>query len=93
MVATLLVPMNVNRGGAFNDESFCNSRARALSVFQDIFGPDSDEFLEHADHLATDFNLSARPNNDTLHNYFLDAAVQAVRPQDKADMFEPKQLD
>lgn len=79
-----MVCMNANRGGVFNDESFQNQRAAALSMYRDIFGPNSDAFLEHSEHLLRDWNLARRPSNQELHEYFLDCAVQAIRPQDRA---------
>ena len=84
VIPALLVVMNVNRGGAFNDESFGNARARAVRVFQEVFGAESDEFLEYADHLPRDFNLTSRPSNTKLHKMFLECAAHAIRPQDKA---------
>lgn len=84
LVPTLKTPMNVNRGGAFQDESFGHARAKAMMLFEEVFGPDSDEFLEFSDNLVRDFNLRSRPSDRELHSLFLDAAAQAIRPQDRA---------
>jgi len=79
-----MVPMNANRGGAFNDESFGNARARALEAYTEVFSCDSEEFLEFSEHLLRDFNLTSHPGNAHLRNMFLATATQAIRPQDKA---------
>ena len=84
VIPAVRVAMNANRGGAYNDESFGNARARAVRVYEEVFGAESEEFLEYADHLPRDFNLSSRPSNTKLHKMFLDCAAQAIRPQDKA---------
>ena len=85
-MATLIVAMNANRGGAFNDESFGNARARALEAYTKVFSCDSEEFLEQSEHLLRDFGLTSHPGNATLRNMFLAAGAQAIRPQDKASI-------
>ena len=67
VIPAVMVAMNANRGGAYNDESFGNARARAVRVYEEVFGAESEEFLEYADHLPRDFNLSSRPSNTKLH--------------------------
>lgn len=84
VLPTLMVPMNVGRGGAFADESFGNARANPLKLYQDVFLCASDEFLEHSDHFGRDWNLPSRPSDEILHERFLQTGHHAIRPQDKA---------
>ena len=81
MIPALMVPMNVNRGGAFGDESFASARSSALRAYREIFGPSSPEFGEFAAHLMFDWGLSGDVSD--LHERFLACAAQALRPQDK----------
>ena len=76
--------MNVNRGGAFNDESFASARASALKVFRTIYGPTTEEFQEFSEGLKFDLALSDSASLGELHSRFLETAVAAIRPQDKA---------
>ena len=43
VIASLTVVMNAPRGGAFLDESFGSARAKAFRVFEEVYGPLSDE--------------------------------------------------
>lgn len=78
-----MVPMNCNRGGAFNDGSFASARSAALDAFRQIYGPSSSEFEEFAEHLKFDWGIEQDMTNDQLHARFLETAAQAIRPQDK----------
>ena len=82
-----MVPMNCNRGGSFNDESFGSARAAALQAFREIFGPDTPEFQEFSEHLKFDWGIDGDVSSSTLYERFLETGIQAIRPQDKVAWF------
>ncbi len=89
VIPALMVPMNCNRGGSFQDESFATARAAALRAFREIYGPDSPEFLEFSEHFRFDWGITGDLNAQHLHARFLETAMQAIRPQDKVTKLQP----
>lgn len=85
MIAALMVPMNVHRGG-FQDDSFASARSSALRAFREIYGPSAPEFQEFAEGLKFDLGITSDISDDALHRLFLETAAQAVRPQDKVPL-------
>ena len=75
--------MNVNRGGAFQDESFGSARASALRTYREVYGPESPEFAEFGEQLRFDCG-EIDMSNEALHAEFLKRANAAIRPQDRA---------